>query len=88
MNCLREAGLVAAAMMIGVACRLAAGRADDAKTKATTKPDTDAAAPGQIWEGKLGVGPGLSLRSSSTSARRPTASSWPGWTAPTRGRKG
>ena len=61
MNCLREARLVTAAMMIGVALA-GAGRADDAKTKPTTKPDTDAAAPGQVWEGKLSVGAGLSLR--------------------------
>src|SRR5271157_2729688 len=61
MNCLREARLVTAAMMIGVALA-GAGRADDAKTKATTKPDTDAAAPEQAWEGKLSIGAGLSLR--------------------------
>ena len=61
MNCLREARLVTAAMMIGVALA-GAGRADDAKTKAITKPDTDAAAPEQAWEGKLSIGAGLSLR--------------------------
>jgi hypothetical protein len=61
MICLREARLVTAAMMIGVALA-GAGRADDAKTKAITKPDTDAAAPEQAWEGKLSIGAGLSLR--------------------------
>ena len=61
MNCLREARLVTAAMMIVVALA-GAGRADDAKTKPTTKPDTDAAAPEQAWEGKLSIGAGLSLR--------------------------
>ena len=61
MNCLREARLVTAAMMIGVALA-GAGRADDAKPKATTKLDTDAAAAEQVWEGKLSVGAGLSLR--------------------------
>ena len=61
MNCLREARLVTVAMMIGVALA-GAGRADDAKTKATAKPDTNAAAPEQVWEGKLSVGAGLSLR--------------------------
>ncbi len=61
MNWLREARLVTAAMMIGVALA-GAGRADDAKTKATTKPDTAAAAAEQAWEGKLSIGAGLSLR--------------------------
>jgi len=61
MNCLREARLVTAAMMIGVALA-GAGRADDAKTKAQTKPDTAAAAAEQAWEGKLSIGAGLSLR--------------------------
>src|SRR5271157_246222 len=60
MNWLREARLVTAAMMIGVALA-GAGRADDAKTKATTKPDTAAAAAEQAWEGKLSIGAGLSL---------------------------
>ena len=61
MNCLRKARLVTAAMMIGVALA-GAGRADDAKPKATTKLDTDAAAAEQAWEGKLSIGAGLSLR--------------------------
>src|SRR5271157_6156566 len=49
-------------VILGCAVGLRAGRADDAKTKATTKPDTDAAAAEQAWEGKLSIGAGLSLR--------------------------
>ncbi len=61
MNCLREARLVTAAMMIGVALA-GAVRANDPKTRAATKPGTETAAAEQVWEGKLSVGAGLSLR--------------------------
>jgi uncharacterized protein len=61
MKCLRDARLVTAAMMMVVALA-GAGRADDPKTKATPKSNTDVAAPEQVWEGKLTVGAGLSLR--------------------------
>ncbi len=48
-------------MMIGVALA-GVGRADDPKTKATTNSGTATAAPEQVWEGKLSIGAGLSLR--------------------------
>ena len=62
MNCLREARLVTAAMMMGVALAGAGSSGRCRKRRPRRSPDTDAAAPEQVWEGKLGVGAGLSLR--------------------------
>ncbi len=61
MKRLRAARFVTGAMMIGVALA-GAGRADDPKAKATTKPGTAEVPAEQVWEGKLSIGAGLSLR--------------------------
>ena len=62
MNRLREARLVIAVITMVAGALAGASLADDPKTKPETKPHTEAAAPEQVWEGKLSVGAGLSLR--------------------------
>jgi pimeloyl-ACP methyl ester carboxylesterase len=49
------------AMVIGV-ISVGAGRGDDEKRRAASKPDSLTTAPEQLWEGKLAVGAGMSLR--------------------------
>ncbi len=58
---LSEVRLLIAATLIGVVL-VSAGRADDPQTKTKPKPVSATPIAEQIWEGKLSVGAGLSLR--------------------------